>query len=263
VTSVALGSPVLGLLLFVVGAVGGALNSVAGGGSFIVFPTLLLGGIAPVAANATTAIGLWAGTVASVGPYRDKLPRDRKLLVSLALASALGGGLGAKLLLVTSDETFSGILPFLMLVAAAVFTVGPSVTKRQTGSSGRFSLALGSAVQLLISTYGGYFGGGMGIMMLATMTLMGMTELHEMNALKVTLAVLINGVALVGFLIAGKVVVAAAVPIAIGSIVGGFGGAALARRVDPKHVRKLVLVVAWAITAWFFWRAMRGGGRQG
>jgi hypothetical protein len=248
-----LSAPLFAAALLAAGAAGGALNSVAGGGSFIVFPTLLLGGIPPVAANATTTVGLWIGGVASIGPYRDKLPRDRRALLALSVASAVGGGVGAKLLLVTSDETFARILPFLMLVAALVFTFGPRATKTKGGER-HVPLAAGVVVQLAIATYGGYFGGGMGIMMLATMTLMGMRQMHEMNALKVVLGALINGVALVGFLAAGKVTLAATAPVAIGGIVGGFGGAALAQRLEPKLVRRFVLVVAWALTAWFFWR---------
>src|SRR5205085_9961072 len=107
-------------------------------------------------------------------------------------------------------------------------------------------------VQLVISTYGGYFGGGMGIMMLATFTLMGMTHMHQMNALKVILSLIINGVASVAFFVAHKVALDAALPCAVGAIAGGFGGAWLARRVDPKSVRVLVLVFAWCLTAWFF-----------
>jgi uncharacterized membrane protein YfcA len=252
-------APLFIAALFGAGAAGGALNSVAGGGSFIVFPTLLLGGVPPVAANATTTVGLWFGGVASIGPYRDQLPRDRAQLIALSVASAVGGGLGAKLLLVTSDETFARILPFLMLVAALVFTFGPSVTKRTKDAGGErhLPLAAGVVIQLVISTYGGYFGGGMGIMMLATMTLMGLRQMHEMNALKVVLGALINGVALVGFLAARMVSLSAAAPVVIGGLVGGFGGAAVARRLDPKLVRRFVLVVAWVLTAWFFWRWLR------
>lgn len=254
------------IVLFLSGAAGGALNSVAGGGSFIVFPALLFAGVPPVAANATTTVALWPAGLASIGPYREHLPRDKRTLATLAVIAALGGGLGAKLLLFTSDQTFARILPFLMLSAAAIFTFGPRLTGRRkeresAGSEergrGKLSLVIGALVQLLISTYGGYFGGGMGIMMLATFTLMGMTHMHEMNALKVVLGLLINGVALVAFLLAGKAVISAAIPAAIGAIVGGWSGAALARRVDPKHVRKVVLVVAWALTGWFFYRQLR------
>jgi len=228
-------------------------HSVAGGGSFIVFPTMLFGGIGAVAANATTAVALWPAGLGSLGGYREHFPKDRRAFAVLAATSAIGGGLGAKLLLSTSDGTFSRILPFLMLAAALVFTAGPHLTRR--GVAIRLPPLLGVAFQLAIATYGGYFGGGMGIMMLATFTLMGMTHLHEMNALKVICGLLINGVALVTFLLAGKVVYLAALPVALGAVAGGFAGASTARRIDPKRVRRFVLLVAWSLTAWFFCRA--------
>jgi uncharacterized membrane protein YfcA len=121
----------------------------------------------------------------------------------------------------------------------------------------RLPVAAGFALQLAISTYGGFFGGGMGIMMLATMTLMGMSDIHGMNALKVLLGILINGVGTVVFLVAGKVLFGPALPVAIGAIGGGWGGAALARRVGPKHVSRFVLVIAWSLTLWFAYGALR------
>ncbi len=241
------------LLLFAAGVAGGAVNAVAGGGSFIVFPSLLLVGVPPVAANATTAVALWPAGIASSVAYRKDLQTDRRSLVVLSIASAIGGAIGAMLLLRTSDETFTKILPLLMLGASAVFTVGPRLSALR--KTGRLSLAMGACVQLLIASYGGYFGGGMGILMLATFTLMGMTNLHSMNGLKTVLGVFINGAANVAFFIAHKVVVSVALPVAIGSVVGGFGAAALARKLDPKKVRKLVLVFAWTLTAWFFAKA--------
>lgn len=246
--------------LFAVGAAGGALNSVAGGGSFLMFPALLVAGLGPVAANATTTVALWPAGLSSAAAYRRELPEDRRLVLVLGLSSAVGGLAGAKLLLVTSDATFAKLLPLLLLLASAVFTFGPRAAKSAgpgDGGGERLGLGLAAAVQLAIATYGGYFGGGMGILMLATFTVMGMRDMHAMNALKVVLGVLINGVAVVAFLVAGKVALEAAAPAALGSIVGGYVGAALARRVDPKKVRRGVLVFAWALTAWFAYRALR------
>lgn len=241
----------LSALLFVAGATGGALNSVAGGGSFIVFPTMLFAGVPPVAANATTAVALWPAGLTSVAAYREHLPRDRATMAALAIASLLGGGVGAKLLLVTSDETFALLVPWLLLAASSVFTFGPRLSRERERKA---PLALGALVQLAIASYGGYFGGGMGILMLATFTLMGMRHMHEMNALKVILGLLINGVALVLFLASGKVVLAVALPTTLGALFGGWLGAALARRIDPARVRRGVLVFAWCLTAFFFFR---------
>lgn len=243
-------------LLFAAGIVGGAINSVAGGGSFLVFPAVLLVGVPPVAANATTAVALWPAGITSTIAYRKDLPSERKPLIVLALASALGGAIGAWLLLSTSDHTFTKILPLLMLAASAVFTLGPRLSKMRKG--GHMPLALGAFVQLLIASYGGYFGGGMGILMLATFTLMGMTHLHTMNGLKTLLGLLINGAATIAFFAAHKVAVDVALPVAVGSIVGGWFGAAYARTLHPKRVRMFVLVFAWGLTAWFFAKAVLG-----
>jgi uncharacterized membrane protein YfcA len=242
-------------LVFAAGTVGGIINAVAGGGSFLVFPSMLVVGVPPVAANATTAVALWPAGVASTVAYRKDLTSDRNTMIVLGLASALGGALGAVLLLATSDQTFTRILPLLMFAASFVFTLGPRLSKRRRGV--HLPLAIGALVQFLISSYGGYFGGGMGILMLATFTLMGMTHLHAMNGLKTLLGVLINGAANVAFLVAHKVVFDVAAPVAVGSIVGGWVGASVARRMDPKYVRGFVLVFAWGLTAWFFVKAMR------
>ena len=242
-------------LLFAAGLIGGLINAVAGGGSFLVFPALLLVGVPPVAANATTAVALWPAGVASTIAYRKDITTERKPLVVLAIASAVGGTIGAVLLLKTSDLTFTRILPLLMFSASAVFTLGPRLSRARKGA--HLPLVAGALIQLAISSYGGYFGGGMGILMLATYTLMGMTHLHTMNGLKTLLGVLINGFANIAFFAAHKVVIAVALPVAIGSIVGGFAGAAMARRVDPKKVRTLVLVFAWGLTLWFFVTAIK------
>jgi uncharacterized protein len=244
------------VLLFAAGATGGAINSVAGGGSFVVFPTMLLAGVPAVAANATTAVALWPAGLGSVGAYRKHLPASRLLVVVLCVASLIGGALGAALLLGTTDATFAKILPWLMLGAAFVFTLGPRIAKPREARPS-FELAFAAVVQLVIATYGGYFGGGMGILMLATFTLLGMTHIHEMNALKVLLGILINGVAVVLFLAASKVVFATAIPAAAGAIAGGFGGASVARRIAPARVRTFVLVFAWGLTAWFFASQLR------
>ncbi len=245
------------LLLFVAAVLGGALNSVAGGGSFIVFPTVLFTGTAPVMANATTAAGLWPASVASAAAYRRNIGAQRRARVVTLAAASLGGGvLGALLLLGTSDETFVSLLPWLLLFATLVFTFGKRVTGALSGVrvDGPLSLLLGAGVQLVISTYGGYFGGGMGIMMLAVFTLLGMRDIHEMNGVKNVLGALINGAAIIAFATAHKIAWHPAAALALGSLVGGFGGASLARQVRPDRMRIAVLVFAWSLTAYFFAR---------
>jgi uncharacterized membrane protein YfcA len=244
-------SPATAALLFLAAVMGGAINSVAGGGSFVSFPALLFAGVPPVPANATNTIALWPASLASAVAYRRELGEAPQGAWLLGIAAAIGGLVGSILLLKTKESTFVLLIPWLLLFATVLFSFGGQVAKRLT--RGRSApLAVGVVAQLFISTYGGYFGGGMGIMMLAVMTLLGMTHIHRMNALKNVLAVLINGIAVIAFVIAGAVQWPPAVVMIAGGITGGYLGAAAARRVSPKHVRVVVLVIAWCMTAYFF-----------
>ncbi len=245
-----------GALLFAVAMLGGAINSVAGGGSFVTFPALLFAGVSPVTANATSTIALWPGTVASAFAYRRELHDVRRELLPMGLASLVGGLAGSLVLLRTSDSTFVLLIPWLLLFATILFSFGGWVAKSLLRGA-RAPLALATASQVFVAVYGGYFGGGIGIMMLAILALLGMADIHRMNALKTVLGALINGVAVVAFILAGAVAWAPGVVMIAGGITGGYAGAAVARRVDPKHVRWLVLGVAWTMTAYFFVRTYR------
>ena len=246
-------------LLFVAAAVGGAVNAVAGGGTFATFPALIFVGVPPVAANATSTVALWPGFVAATIAYRRELSSSRRWLVPLFAIGALGGALGAILLLFTSNARFAQLVPYLMLVAATVFTFGARanawLTRLDLGPRGRRVLrALGGLLLFAITIYGGYFGGGMGMLLLATFALLGMTDIHRMNALKNALATLINCVAVLTFVAGGVVALQPGLVMIAAATLGGYGGAALARRVDPLWVRRFVLVAAWGMTAYFFWR---------
>jgi uncharacterized protein len=231
----------------------GAMNSIAGGGSFFSFPALVFAGVPAVAANATSTVSMWPGSLAASLGYRQELAEERPRLVSLSLISLAGGIGGALLLLLTPGRVFEALVPFLLLLATLVFTFGDAARARVKTRSKLFAQVL----QLVISVYGGYFGGGMGLMMLAAFTLMGMTDIHRMNALKSALAVLINGVAVAIFAVAGVVHWAAAGLMIAGSIAGGLVGASLSRRVDSKRFKKVVIVLGWALTAVFFYRSLR------
>lgn len=245
-------------LLFAAAFFGGALNAVAGGGSFIALPALLYAGVPPVAANATTTVSLWPGSVSSAWAYRREIGHaGLRAFLGLGIVSLAGGLIGAELLLGTADTTFMRILPWLMLVAAIAFTFGGRLTLALWKGRGRQApierypwWAL--AVQLVIATYGGYFGGGIGIMMLAGMALAGLTEIHQMNGLKSVLAVAINGVAAAEFARRGAVAWTPGLVMIAGAIAGGYIGAALARRLDARLVRAFVIAVAWSMTAYFF-----------
>lgn len=257
------------LLLFGVAGIAGALNSVAGGGSFISFPTLLFVGVPPISANATNTIALWPGSVASVGAYRKELARQRAAQVALLVGiSMLGGLVGAELLLRTREETFVQLIPFLMLAATLLFTFGSNITNWlrarlsqrndanaiQTERPAWVAVVAVSLLQMFIAIYGGYFGGGIGILMLASLSLMGMTNIHTMNGLKTLLASAINGIAVIRFVAAGSISWPHAVVMIVGAILGGYWGAWLAQRINPKLVRAFVILIGFSMTVYFFAR---------
>lgn len=252
-----------GLTLFIAAILGGALNSVAGGGSFITFPSLIFTGVLPIEANATSTVALWPGSIASAGAYRKELAsQDRLLLFVLVAISLVGGVLGAVLLLRTPQSTFVKLIPYLLLLATLLFAFSGPITARlrkreqtrkKTGRSWLNLLGV-SLLQLVIATYGGYFGGGIGIMMLASLGIMGMEDIHQMNGLKTILQASINGVAVITFIVAGAVAWLQAIVMILGAIVGGFAGAYYARKLDPRIVRGLVIVVGISLTIYFFVR---------
>ncbi|HWH08335.1 MAG TPA: sulfite exporter TauE/SafE family protein, partial [Candidatus Thermoplasmatota archaeon] len=192
-------------LLVLAALAAGALNAVAGGGSFFTFPALVLAGVPAVPANATSAVALWPASVASAAAFREDLKHPRRTLWVLGGVSLLGGLLGALLLLLTPERAFEGLVPWLLLVATLVFAFGPRLTAALRARDLRLPLAGMALVQLLVATYGGYFGGGMGIMMLAAFAAMGMEDLNAMNGLKAILGVLLNGVAIAAFVAGGVV----------------------------------------------------------
>ena len=253
-------TPIQGGAVFGAAVIAGAINSVAGGGSFISYPTLVFVGLPEIRANATNTLGLFPGMLASAGAYRAELKGQGKQLVVLSFASLIGSILGAMLLLGTPERTFVRLLPFLLLFAAVVFTFGGGLAKRLKARmshievSENTSLAGVAGIQVLISIYGGYFGGGMGILMLASLTLMGMSHIHSMNALKAVLGGLINAVAAALFVARKAIIWPYAIVMIAGALVGGYAGAYVARRIDAAAVRKGVLVFAWGMTAFFFWK---------
>jgi hypothetical protein len=252
-------SPEQMLALVAAAVAAGALNSVAGGGSFLTFPALLFAGVSPIRANATNTVALWPGSIASVGGYREDLVRERQTLLVLGSISLVGGLVGSLLLLGTPEQTFSAMIPWLLLGATLIFALGPRITKRWHGAAWvdrppAKRLAAIGVLQFVIAVYGGYFGGGIGILMLAALSLLGMTEIHRMNALKVVLAVLINGISVVAFAIAGVVEMPVGLAMAGGAVIGGYGGARAAKRVAPERVRSFVVAWGFALSVLFFAR---------
>ncbi len=247
------------LILFITSVVGGTLNSVAGGGSFFTFPALIFVGIPAIPANASSTVALWPGSVASMGAYRREIAQQqRSFLILMIGTSLIGGIIGAQLLLHTPASIFQGLIPYLLLTATLLFALsGPITTRLRMRNIGKTRLSLRALIavaiaQLIISTYGGYFGGGIGILMLATLAMMGMEDIHVMNGLKTVLASCINGVAVIIFILARAVFWPETILMIVGAIIGGYGGAYYARKIDPKLVRGFVIVVGLAMTVYFF-----------
>ncbi len=248
------------ILLFFAALMAGALNSVAGGGSFISVPALLFTGVPAIIANATNTVAVWPGSVASAVAYRKEFKAQRHLLLILGAASLTGGLLGALLLLHTPEVVFVRLLPFLLLMATFLFAFGGNIAARLrrglgTGLAGRWAPVVGvGLIQLVIAIYGGYFGGGIGILMLASLALIGMENIHTMNALKTLLGTLINGVAVVAFILARAVWWPQALLMVAGAVIGGYGGAHFAQQIEPRLVRRFVIGVGVAMTLYFFIR---------
>jgi len=247
------------LFLFFAGVLGGALNSVAGGGSFIAFPALLFTGVPPIPANATNTIALWTAAAASGGAYRKRLDIPRRVLIPLLGASLVGGLAGAILLLKTPAQTFMRVLPWLTLGATLLFAFGKklaggrrSVIEHETTGA---ALAGATLFQLCVAVYGGYFGGGMGIVMLAMLAVLGMTDVHAMNALKSVMAFVINGVAVVYFIVQRAVYWKHGIIMIVGGIAGGYVGAHYAMKMPQVWIRWFVVLVGAGMTAYFFWKS--------
>ena len=249
------------LILFAVAILGGTLNAVAGGGSFFTFPMLIFIGVPPVQANATSTVALWPASVASAAAYRRELAEQDRLFVTVLVVASLVGGIGGAILLLrTPQSTFISLLPYLLLIATLLFAFSPTITravrKRKiegaSAASRTSSIVLITIAQLIIALYGGYFGGGIGILMLATLALMGLENIHWMNAIKTVLAVCINGVAVITFVAAHAIYWPEALIMIVGSIIGGYGGAYYARKIDQKWIRLFVIVVGLAMTVYFF-----------
>lgn len=247
------------IFLFFAGALGGAINAVAGGGSFIAFPALLFTGVPAVPANATNTLALWVGVAASGGAYRNRLSISKRVMIPLLATSVIGGLAGAFLLIKTPGQTFLKVLPWLMLGATLLFAFGKHLTGRiaadisDEASSG--AIAGASVFELFVAIYGGYFGGGMGIMNLAMLAAMGMTDIHAMNALKVVLGGAINGVATVTFVVTRAIVWPQAIVTTIGAVLGGYFAAHWAQKLPQVWIKSFVILIGTGMTIYFFSRA--------
>lgn len=240
----------------------GAINSVAGGGTLITFPTLMALGLPPVIANATNTVAIWPGALGSLWGFRRELGQTESRMRWLVLPSLLGGAAGAFLLRYTPPALFEHLVPFLILFATLAFTARGAVqrlvrTSHAESHNGARWFLMALLFQLAVGIYGGYFGAGMSIMMLSSLSVLGMSDLLKMNALTSLFSLCINGIAAVLFVYARMVYWPYILVMAISAIIGGYAAAGVARRIGSDRVRKFVIVVGFSISAVFFIRLFR------
>jgi len=245
--------------LFFASVIAGALNSVAGGGSFFTFPALIFAGVPPINANATNSVVVWPGGVASLVAYRKDIGSKHKTFIFfLSVASLIGGSIGALLLIFTPQKLFTELIPYLLLLATVLFTFNKYIVgflSKHTflkSSEGHLPTTSASVIQFLISIYGGYFGGGMGIMMLSAFRFFAIKDIHFANGLKVLFAVLINAIAVAIFIFAGIVDWKFAPLMALGAIIGGYGGVMIAKKISQKLIYYFISFVGFSLTLYFF-----------
>jgi uncharacterized membrane protein YfcA len=240
------------LLFAALGA--GLMNSVAGGGSFLTFPALVFSGVPSIVANATSTVALFPGVLASAWAYRRDFKSLDKIPLAPAVIVSIGGGIvGALLLLLTSQKTFDVVIPWLLLAATLTFAFGPKAMrlfKRQAWLGPKTLIAF----QFFAGIYGGYFGGAVGIIMLAVWTLAGIRNIHAMNSGRTLLGGVMNAAAVVCFIIAGKIWWVQGSIMLVAAVAGGYVGARVARKVNPAVVRGIIIVVSVIVTAAFFLR---------
>jgi uncharacterized protein len=247
------------VLVFLAALIGGAVNSIAGGGTLITFPAIVWLGVPPISANATSTVALWPGSFGSMWAYRDELSGARTWLIWFTAPSIAGGIVGAQLLLHTSPDRFDAIVPFLVLGATLLFLLQQPLSRRLVRRApeeqdGRTLLPRPSwwliAGQFAVAVYGGYFGAGIGILMLAALGAMGLTNIHRMNGIKNWGAMCINAIAAITFVFSGIVTWPVAIAMAAGGLAGGYGGARLALRVGQKWVRRAVIAIGFLAFLW-------------
>jgi uncharacterized membrane protein YfcA len=263
-------SPTQLAIIAVISAVGGAANSIAGGGTLLTFPALLALGVPAIAANATSTVALWPGSISSLWGYRREIEGAKRWAVRLAVPSVIGGGAGAALLLVTPEARFKLLVPWLVFGATILFAGQRPIMGWLQRRIQRQSTIVVEAreerarpinptpgmllAQFGVGIYGGYFGAGAGILMLAVFGLMGMTNIHQMNGLKNFNGICFNGVAAAAFAVMGLVDWPIALVMALGSSVGGYLMSGLAQRVPQQWVRNAVSLIGFASAVWLFAR---------
>ena len=247
-------------LILIAAAFGaGILNTVAGGGTFLTFPALVFIGLPPVMANATSTVAVFPGYFGGAMGFRTELQAfDPKRLYRLIAITLAGGLVGSGLLLVSSNEAFAVVVPFLLLAATFAFLFGDRL-RRWAARKARTMTPQGALGLFMVAVYGGYFNGGLGIVLLALFALWGMTDLNRMNALKSGLSFLLSAISVAVFAAAGLVAWPQAVVMMIAATVGGYAGAPLARALPKNVVKGVIATVGFSMSVVFFWRLVSGG----
>jgi len=233
----------------------GVLNAIAGGGTFLTFPALVWAGVPPIAANATSALAVCPGYLGSTLGFRAELAAlPRALLAREALLCAIGGVIGALLLLVTPAQVFARVVPWLLLFATGLFAVGPRLSRWAGGAHGAGLARLRLPGLAAVAVYGGYFNGGLGILLMALYLVVGETRLDTVNALKNLNSFVLSVVSVAAFALGGAIVWREALLMALFATLGGFAGARLAKRLPTAWVRAIVIVTGLVMSALFFLR---------
>ena len=244
--------------------VAGGINSIAGGGTLVSFPALLGIGLTGQQANVTSTLALWPGSIGGFWGHREDLAGIKAFALRLMPPSLIGGALGAWLMLVTPQKVFDMLVPWLILAATVLLAANDPVNKllKKIGGHERTSGWWIAAMifQFIVGIYGGYFGAGIGILMLAALSLLGLTDIHQMNGLKNLLALCINGIAIFAFMVMeflrhpGNAQWALIFPMAIAAGLGGLFGSHMAHRVGRTTVRVGVVVIGFTLSAWYFYK---------
>ena len=240
-------------LLFFSALLGGGLNAIAGGGTFLTFPTLTFVGLPLLEANATSTTALWPGSLSSALTLRREWLSYGNRLIGWLVICLVGGLAGALLLLRLSSDALGRIFPYLLLTATLLFAFRSRLEQRHTQPKPLPGWVQALAI-FVVAVYGGFFGGGIGILLMTTFSLIGLSDLHNANALKTLLASTINGVSVTTFVVSGVVVWPAALVMVGGSMLGGYLGARFARRIPAPALRLTVIGIGLFLTVYFFLR---------
>jgi uncharacterized membrane protein YfcA len=253
-------------ILFLAAIMAGGMNAVAGGGTFFSFPALMALGVPAILSNATNAVAVTPGHALAAVVYKREIARAPRRIIMCTIAASIGAVLGAWLLTVTDEKTFNILVPWLLLVATLMFAFGPAIQKRIRSRAGAHEQpvvedrnAIGNNPKswlgyALASVYGGYFGAGQGIVLMTIVTLSGVEDLQEANAIKNAVATFVSLIAVIVLASRGLILWHYGVLMIVGALIGGFAGGKLAKVLSKTALRNFVLTVAVFLTVVYFWK---------